>query len=86
MKKFYSGTFKILISAFIGGVFMIFSAFWYFSHDLPDFKKLSNYEPSVLSRVYDDKGKEIPKKIDKEKSTENKSVYLPWDKEESEGN
>ena len=56
MKKIYTGTFKILISILIGGVFMIFSAFWYFSHDLPDFKKLSNYEPSVLSRVYDDKG------------------------------
>ena len=56
MKKIYSKVIKLLFSVFILGVFLIFSAFWYFSHDLPDFKKLSNYEPSVLSRVYDDKG------------------------------
>ena len=40
----------------IFGVLIAFSAFWYFSHDLPDYKKLTNYEPSVLSRVYADDG------------------------------
>ena len=73
MKKIYTGTFKILISILIGGVFMIFSAFWYFSHDLPDFKKLSNYEPSVLSRVYDDKGNLIA-----EYALE-KRLFIPFD-------
>ena len=52
---------------------MIFSAFWYFSHDLPDFKKLSNYEPSVLSRVYDDKGNLIA-----EYALE-KRLFIPFD-------
>ncbi|MBO6487043.1 MAG: PBP1A family penicillin-binding protein [Pelagibacteraceae bacterium] len=37
----------------------MFSAFWYFSYGLPDYKKLSNYEPSVLSRVYAESGELI---------------------------
>ena len=32
---------------------------WYFSYGLPDYKKLSNYEPSVLSRVYAESGELI---------------------------
>ena len=38
---------------------MIFSAFWYFSSGLPDYKKLANYEPPVSSRVYGDSGELI---------------------------
>ena len=38
---------------------MIFSAFWYFSSGLPDYKRLKNYEPSVSSRVYDHSGELI---------------------------
>ena len=59
MKKLYNTAFKILVLGFLIAIFLIFSAFWYFSHDLPDFKKLSAYEPSVLSRVYDDNGQLI---------------------------
>jgi len=73
MKKLYIGTLKILISGFIAAILLIFSAFWYFSHDLPDFKKLSTYEPSVLSRVYDDSGKLIA-----EYATE-KRLFIPYD-------
>ena len=73
MKKFYVGTLRILISAFIVGVLLIFSAFWYFSHDLPDYKKLSDYEPSVLSRVYDDSGNLIA-----EYALE-KRLFIPYD-------
>ena len=32
--------------------FMIFSTFWYFANDLPDYKVLSEYKPPVSSRVY----------------------------------
>ena len=56
VSKFFSYTTKLIISSMVLGVLLIFSAFWYFSHDLPDYKKLSNYEPSVLSRVYADNG------------------------------
>jgi len=73
MKKIYSKVIKLLFSVFILGVFLIFSAFWYFSHDLPDFKKLSNYEPSVLSRVYDDNGQLIA-----EYSLE-KRLFIPYE-------
>ena len=31
---------------------LIFSVLWFFSNDLPDYKFLSKYEPSVSSRVY----------------------------------
>ena len=73
MKKIYSKAIKFLFSVFIIGVFLTFSAFWYFSHDLPDFKKLSDYEPSVLSRVYDDNGQLIA-----EYSLE-KRLFIPYD-------
>ena len=35
------------------------STFWYFSIGLPDYKKLSNYQPPISSRVYSDDGKLI---------------------------
>ena len=59
MRKIYKALFKTLTLIFLSIVFLLFSAFWYFSHDLPDFKKLAKYEPSVLSRVYDDNGQLI---------------------------
>ncbi len=40
-------------------IFLIFSAFWYFSAGLPDYKKLSNYQPPVSSRVYSNNGQLI---------------------------
>ncbi len=33
-------------------IFFIFSTLWYFSIGLPDYKKLSNYQPPISSRVY----------------------------------
>ena len=40
-------------------IFLVFSAFWYFSSGLPDYKKLATYQPPVSSRVYSDNGKLI---------------------------
>ena len=72
-----SKTFAYLIKASIAvllmGVFLLFSAFWYFSAGLPDYKKLSNYEPSVLSRVYTENGELIA-----EFSIE-KRLFIPFD-------
>ncbi|MBO6481376.1 MAG: PBP1A family penicillin-binding protein [Pelagibacteraceae bacterium] len=59
MKKFFNYTIKVCISILLFSTFLIFSAFWYFSYGLPDYKKLSNYEPSVLSRVYAESGELI---------------------------
>jgi penicillin-binding protein 1A len=36
--------------------FLLFSALWYFSSGLPDYKKLETYEPPVSSRVYANNG------------------------------
>ena len=59
MKKTINRLIKISIAFFLFTFFMIFSAFWYFSSGLPDYKKLANYEPSVSSRVYNDSGELI---------------------------
>ena len=40
-------------------VFFIFSTLWYFSIGLPDYKKLSNYQPPISSRVYSENSKLI---------------------------
>tara|TARA_B100000963_G_scaffold321462_1_gene304778 strand:+ start:113 stop:2410 length:2298 start_codon:yes stop_codon:yes gene_type:complete len=37
-------------------LFLIFSLFWYFSSDLPDFEFLKTYKPPVSTKVYDIKG------------------------------
>ena len=41
-----------LIFSFLG-LFLIFSLFWYFSNDLPDFGFLKTYKPPVSTKVYD---------------------------------
>ena len=45
----------ILIVSFFA-LFLVFSLFWYFSSDLPDFEFLKTYKPSVSTKVYDIKG------------------------------
>ncbi len=59
MIKLVNYSIKIGIIIFFIIIFFIFSAFWYFSAGLPDYKKLSNYQPPVSSRVYADNGKLI---------------------------
>ena len=52
MKKFVDISIKITIVFFVLFSLIIFSAFWYFSAGLPDYKKLAKYQPPVSSRVY----------------------------------
>ena len=40
-------------------MFFALSTLWYFSIGLPDYKKLSNYQPPISSRVYSNDGKLI---------------------------
>ena len=47
-----------IISLIIIFVFAL-STLWYFSIGLPDYKKLTNYQPPISSRVYSDDGKLI---------------------------
>jgi len=48
-----------LIIFFIAVLLFALSTLWYFSIGLPDYKKLSNYQPPISSRVYSDNGKLI---------------------------
>ncbi len=48
---FLNFLFITLILAASGFIF-IFTILWYFGKDLPNFEKLENYEPPVVSRVY----------------------------------
>ena len=59
MLNFLNFSLKFLI-IFIGFiVFFAFSTLWYFSVGLPDYKKLSNYQPPISSRVYSKNNKLI---------------------------
>ncbi len=53
----FSAKFLILFSIII--LIFSLSTLWYFSIGLPDYKKLSNYQPPISSRVYSQDGKLI---------------------------
>ena len=50
---------KFVIAFFAFIILFIFSTLWYFSIGLPDYKKLSNYQPPISSRVYSEDRKLI---------------------------
>jgi len=56
MLKYLNFSIKFFIISVIAGLFFIFSTLWYFSIGLPDYKKLSNYQPPISSRVYSNDG------------------------------
>jgi penicillin-binding protein 1A len=62
-------TIVLILSLF----FLAFSALWYFSSGLPDYKKLESYEPPVSSRVYSHNGTLIA-----EYAIE-KRIFIPYD-------
>ncbi len=59
MVKLINYSLKVFIILFISSIFLMFSAFFYFSSGLPDYKKLSDYQPPISSRVYSKDGKLI---------------------------
>ena len=59
MLKYLNFSVKFLIIFSLSIVFFLFSTLWYFSAGLPDYKKLSNYQPPISSRVYSEDGKLI---------------------------
>jgi penicillin-binding protein 1A len=56
MIKHINNLVKIAIVIVLSIFFLLFSALWYFSSGLPDYKKLETYEPPVSSRVYANNG------------------------------
>ena len=59
MFKFLNFSIKFIIIFFVIVIFFVFSTLWYFSIGLPDYKKLSNYQPPISSRVYSENNKLI---------------------------
>ena len=52
MLKYLNFSLKFIIIFLCIFIFFSFSTLWYFSIGLPDYKKLSNYQPPISSRVY----------------------------------
>ncbi len=59
MLNFLNFSLKFIIIFLIVILFFVLSSLWYFSIGLPDYKKLSNYQPPISSRVYSADGKLI---------------------------
>ncbi len=59
MINFLNFSLKFIIIFFGIIILFVFSTLWYFSIGLPDYKKLSNYQPPISSRVYSENSKLI---------------------------
>ncbi len=59
MLKFLNFSIKFFVIFALVCLLFAFSTLWYFSIGLPDYKKLSNYQPPISSRVYSNDGKLI---------------------------
>jgi len=59
MLNFFNFSVKFIIIFLIVILLFALSTLWYFSIGLPDYKKLSNYQPPISSRVYSEDGKLI---------------------------
>ena len=59
MLKFINFSIKFFIIFVVACLLFVFSTLWYFSIGLPDYKKLSNYQPPISSRVYSYDGRLI---------------------------
>ncbi len=73
MLKYINFSIKFIIIFFIAALSFLLSTLWYFSIGLPDYKKLSNYQPPISSRVYSEDGKLIA-----EYAIE-KRLFVPFD-------
>ena len=73
MLKFINFSLKFVIIFFAVIVFFVFSTLWYFSIDLPDYKKLSDYQPPISSRVYS-----VDSKLIAEYALE-KRLFIPYE-------
>ena len=73
MLNFLNFSLKFIIISIVVVVFFIFSTLWYFSIGLPDYKKLSNYQPPISSRVYSK-----DRKLIAEYALE-KRLFIPFD-------
>ena len=73
MLRFLNFSIKFLIVFSIIILIFTLSTLWYFSIGLPDYKKLSNYQPPISSRVYSADGKLIAEYAIQ------KRLFVPYD-------
>ena len=73
MLRFVNFSIKFLIVFSIVILIFTLSTLWYFSIGLPDYKKLSNYQPPISSRVYSADGKLIAEYAIQ------KRLFIPYD-------
>ena len=73
MFRFLNFSLKFIIIFLAVLIFFSFSTLWYFSIGLPDYKKLSNYQPPISSRVYSEDGKLIAE------YALQKRLFVPYD-------
>ena len=73
MLNFLNFSLKFFIIFCVVLLFFTISSLWYFSIGLPDYKKLSNYQPPISSRVYSNDSKLIA-----EYALE-KRLFIPYD-------
>ena len=73
MLRFLNFSIKFLIVFSIVILTFTLSTLWYFSIGLPDYKKLSNYQPPISSRVYSADGKLIAEYAIQ------KRLFIPYD-------
>ena len=73
MLRFLNFSIKFLIVFSIVVLIFTLSTLWYFSIGLPDYKKLSNYQPPISSRVYSADGKLIAEYAIQ------KRLFVPYD-------
>ena len=73
MLFYFKKTIRLIIVIFTLGLLFVFSTFWYFSSDLPDYKILANYKPPVSSRVHSGEGQLIAE------YALQKRLFIPYD-------
>ena len=56
MHRIFKNIFILIFSIGLLGVFSILAVLWAFSNNLPDYKFLKSYMPSVSSKVYSGDG------------------------------
>ena len=72
MNKFFKNIFILISSFILLSVVLIITVLWTYSNDLPDYKFLKNYKPSVSSKVYSGDGELVSD------FSQEKRIFVPF--------
>tara|TARA_B100000795_G_scaffold105521_1_gene77849 strand:+ start:40 stop:2373 length:2334 start_codon:yes stop_codon:yes gene_type:complete len=73
MHRIIKNTFTLILSFGLFSTILILAVLWAFSNNLPDYKFLKNYKPSVSSKIYSGEG-ELVSDFSKEKR-----IFVPYE-------